>query len=135
MSKNIRQVRNWRAVIAIAGLAIWSASGWAAAAGNDNGAPLKVAANAPGTIRFDSCARPAYPEEELKQLHQGTVMLRLLIGEDGKVKESRVAKSSGYPALDEAALVGISKCSFNPPMVNGKPVNSWIHLQYVWTPS
>lgn len=135
MSKSIEQVRNWKAVIAIVGLAILSASGWASAAGGDTVVPLKLAADAPGMIRFDSCARPSYPEEELRQKHQGMVILRLLIGADGKVRQSLVATSSGYSALDQAALVAISKCSFNPPMVNGKPVDAWIHFQYVWTPS
>ena len=78
--------------------------------------------------------RPAYPEREAEQNHQGRVTLRFLVGADGKAKESRVMSSSGYPALDEAALAAISKCSFNPPLANGKPVDAWIPVQYDWKP-
>jgi TonB family protein len=115
-------------------VAVSSAPGWASAPDPDKLVPVALAANAPGTIRFDSCARPAYPEEEAKQHHQGLVTLRFLVGADGKVKESLVMKSSGYPALDDAARVAISKCSFNPPAANGKPVNAWIPVQYEWKP-
>lgn len=62
------------------------------------------------------------------------VTLRFLVGADGKVKKSFVSTSSGHPALDDAALVAISKCSFNPPMANGQPVEAWIPIQYEWKP-
>jgi TonB family protein len=111
-----------------------SAPGWASAVEADKLVPVKLAANAPGMIRFDTCSRPAYPEQEAKQNHQGMVTLRFLVGSDGKVKESQVMKSSGYPVLDDAALVAISKCSFNPPVANGKSVDAWIPVQYDWKP-
>lgn len=109
-------------------------AGWASAAGTDQIAPVKLAPGAPGAIRYDTCSRPVYPDEELRQNHQGTVTLRFLVGADGKVKDARVVASSGYPALDEAARAGIAKCSFHPPMAGGKAVDAWIHIQYVWKP-
>lgn len=118
----------------VTALALSCLAGWASAAGTDKIAPVKLAPNAPGSIRFDSCSRPVYPDEELKQNRQGTVTLRFLIGADGTVKDSRVVTSSGYPALDEAARVGIAKCSFHPALLEGKPVDAWTLVQYVWTP-
>lgn len=94
----------------------------------------KITTGSPGNIRFDTCSRPEYPEQELKQDHQGTVTLQFLIGADGTVKRSLVHTSSGFPVLDEAALAGISKCRFDPPMVDGKPVEGWTAIQYVWKP-
>lgn len=88
----------------------------------------------PGMIKYDSCSRPVHPEESLREKHEGTVTVRLLIGQDGKVKKSLIEKSSGYPALDEAAREGLAKCSFYPPQVEGKPVDAWTAIQYVWTP-
>ena len=122
------------AVLSVGAVAVLSFPGSATAADGNKLVPAKLTANAPGMIRFDSCARPAYPEQEAKQNHQGMVTLRFLVGSDGKVKESQVMESSGYPALDDAALVAISKCSFNPPVANGKPVNAWIPVQYDWKP-
>jgi bla regulator protein BlaR1 len=123
---------HWKALLPVITVAVLSFSGWATAAESDKLVPVKVASGAPGTIRFDSCVRPAYPEQELKQNHQGVVTLRFLVGTDGKVKESLIMKSSGYPALDDAALAAISKCSFNPPMASGMPVDAWIPVQYDW---
>ena len=117
-----------------AALALSCLAGWAGAAGTDKIVPVKLAPNAPGSIKFDSCSRPVYPDEELRQNHQGTVTLRFLVGADGKVKDSRVVTSSGYPALDEAARAGIAKCSFYPAQAEGKPVDAWTLVQYVWKP-
>lgn len=128
------QPSHWKSFLSVVALAILSAPKWASAAETDELVPVKLSANAPGTIRFDSCARPSYSEEEAKQNHHGTVTLRFLVGADGKVKESSVMKSSGYPALDDAALVAISRCRFNPPVADGKPVDAWIPVQYGWKP-
>ncbi|MBC7684472.1 MAG: energy transducer TonB, partial [Bdellovibrionales bacterium] len=46
---------------------------------------------------------------------------------------SAVEKSSGHSDLDEAAREGISKCTFNPGMANGKPVRSAMQMKYIWT--
>lgn len=121
-----------KAVIPVVALAITGFPGWAAAAGGDKIVPVRLAANAPGMIRTETCARPAYPEGGLERGHHGVVTLRLLLSTDGKVKQSMVVTSSGYPALDEATVSAISKCSFNPPMADGKPVEGWTLFQYDW---
>jgi protein TonB len=108
--------------------------GSAGAGAGDKVVPIKATASSPGNIRTDTCSRPEYPEQALKQNHQGTVTLRFLLGPDGVVKRSLIQTSSGYPALDEAALVGLSKCRFNPPLVDGKAVEGWTAIQYVWKP-
>jgi TonB family protein len=128
------QAVDWKPALAAAVMALLGFPGWAAAGGGDLLVPVRLAAGAPGMIRFDTCTRPAYPEQEAGQNHQGRVTLRFLVGADGKVKESRVMSSSGYPALDEAARVAISKCSFNPPMANGQAVDAWVPVQYDWKP-
>lgn len=101
---------------------------------SDKVVPIKATATSPGNIRTETCARPEYPKGELEQNHQGTVTLRFLLSVDGVVKQSLIHTSSGYPALDEAALVAISKCRFNPPLVDGKAVEGWTAIQYVWKP-
>ena len=128
---------NLRAIAALLsplllGLVLAAPAAFAGAAGTDKIGLVKLAPDAPGMIRYDTCSRPVYPDEESRQKHGGTVTLRFLIGADGKVKDSLVVRSSGHPALDEAARTGIAKCSFHPPVVDGKPVDGWIHIQYVW---
>jgi TonB family protein len=100
---------------------------------SDKSTPVEATAEANGNVR-KICDRPEYPEHELKQNHQGVTGLRFLIGTDGYVKRAVIHKSSGYPALDEAALVGLSKCRFKPLLEDGKAVEKWLPIQYVWKP-
>ncbi len=51
--------------------------------------------------------RPDYPPKAKRLEQEGTVLVRLTIGADGAVKTARVARSSGYPLLDAAALTSI----------------------------
>jgi TonB family protein len=69
----------------------------------------------------------------LRYEQQGGVTLSFLVGADGVVKESRLMQSSGFPLLDIAAQEGIAKCRFEPARLDGKPVEAWAKLQYVWT--
>jgi len=77
-------------------------------------------------VEFSSCAKPAWPAEDLKAQHTGTVILNFTVDQEGSVKDSAIVKSSGHPALDEAARSGIAKCRFS----NG-PGSA--QLQYTWT--
>ncbi len=90
--------------------------------------PVTVKARA----MFSSCKKPVYPAESLRAGHTGTVVLNFLITSNGKVRESAVASSSGHLALDAAARDGISLCEFTPASRDGKPIDSWVRVQYVW---
>ena len=84
-------------------------------------------------VNFASCAKPVYPAEALAANRTGTVTLKFLIGTDGAVVDTGVAKSSGHADLDEAARTAIKLCKFSPAIKKGKPVQEWLHMQYVWT--
>jgi D-alanyl-D-alanine endopeptidase (penicillin-binding protein 7) len=84
-------------------------------------------------VDFKGCAKPTWPQASLAARETGTVTLSFLIGKDGTVDDAKVKKSSGHPALDEAALEGIRKCQFVAGVRNGEPVTSWMQMQYVWT--
>ncbi|QYF94319.1 TonB family protein [Massilia sp. PAMC28688] len=99
-----------------------------AAAAAVKGAPAK-----PGTIDFSNCPRPTYPIEAQRRTQEGTVTLAMLPGADGTVLDSKVAVSSLYPRLDQAALEALSRCKIAPMRENGKPVKAWVQVQYVWT--
>ena len=85
-------------------------------------------------LDFSSCSRPVYPEEDARAKHAGTVTVYFLLSPEGKVLDSKVQKSSGHRALDEAARSALAKCSFTPPRAGGKPVQAWTAVQYVWSP-
>ncbi len=49
-------------------------------------------------------AQAVYPPESIKNKEEGTVSLEFTINADGSVSDVRVAKSSGYPRLDDASV-------------------------------
>ncbi|MBV8635853.1 MAG: energy transducer TonB [Burkholderiaceae bacterium] len=93
-----------------------------------------AAAAADSVASIDSkvpCDKPEYPRASLVNEEQGTVVLSLEIGTDGKVMDSKVEKSSGFKNLDKAALK-LASCHFKPVVQDGKPVQSWAKFEYVW---
>ena len=79
-----------------------------------------------------SCQQPEYPAASRRNEETGTVQLRFLIGVDGKVMDSMVESSSGYPRLDQAAIRALSQCQFKAGTLDGKPEQSWASMKYVW---
>lgn len=65
-----------------------------------------------------------YPPALLEQGIEGRVLLRLFVDAQGKLipDSTRVAESSGYPALDSAALSGSRTLRFSPALRNGRAV-------------
>jgi protein TonB len=83
-------------------------------------------------VLSDGCATPEYPTRAARNGETGTVTLALLVGENGKVQDSRVQKSSGSRDLDKAAISALSMCSFKPAMAGGTPEAGWAQIAYVW---
>jgi len=79
-----------------------------------------------------SCAKPDYPSASRRLEEEGTVSLKFLIGADGRVLQSEIEKTSGFPRLDEAARNALSKCQFRPGTIDGKPEQSWASIKYTW---
>lgn len=52
---------------------------------------------------------PGYPVTARRNRYEGTVNVEILVGEDGRVLETEVRDSSGYPLLDEAAVEVVQK--------------------------
>jgi TonB family protein len=65
-----------------------------------------------------------YPPALLSQGIEGRVLLRLFVDSAGNVVPDsvRIAESSGYPALDSAALVGAPELRFSPALLRGRPI-------------
>jgi protein TonB len=53
------------------------------------------------------------PEEAVRAGVEGLVVLDIVVGADGRVRDVRVVKSAGH-GLDEAALAAIKACTFSP---------------------
>jgi TonB family protein len=65
-----------------------------------------------------------YPPKLYDQKVEGDVVLRLFVDSTGRLapESSRVAESSGYPALDSSALAGARKLRFAPARRRGVPM-------------
>ncbi len=65
-----------------------------------------------------------YPPALLEQGIEGRVLLRLYVDAQGKLipDSTRLAESSGYPALDSAALSGARELRFSPALRNGRAI-------------
>jgi len=66
----------------------------------------------------------SYPPALLEQGIEGRVLLRLYVDAQGKLipDSTRLAESSGYPALDSAALRGSGALRFSPALRNGRAI-------------
>ena len=79
------------------------------------------------------CAALRYPAASLQNGEQGTVHLRFVIGADGAVLDKKIVQSSGFEALDQAALEGLAQCEFSPAFSHGKAEQSELPYSYKWT--
>ncbi len=63
---------------------------------------------------------PIYPISARNNNIQGKVYLSVLVGVEGRAMEVKIANSSGYAILDNAALSTVSKWQFIPAKKNGE---------------
>ena len=83
--------------------------------------PTTVAGNDLTTTLL-SAAPPRYPLESRRKHEQGTVVLAVVVGTDGRVATISVHRSSGFQRLDAAALSAVKRWRWSPRIVNGAPV-------------
>ncbi|WP_425519113.1 energy transducer TonB [Xanthomonas arboricola] len=92
-------------------------------------APAIAAPSSPieaGKLQYLSSPAPSYPVAALRAGQQGTVLLRVLVGTDGRPAEVSVQTSSGHRALDLAARSQVLRnWRFQPAMQNGQAVQAY----------
>lgn len=75
-------------------------------------------------VALNAVSPVEYPPAVFRQRISGTVLLRLFVDETGRQipDSARVQESSGYPALDSAALAAAPRLRYAPALRNGIPV-------------
>ena len=75
-------------------------------------------------MALDAESPVGYPPALFQQRISGTVLLRLFVDQTGRLvpESTKVQESSGYPALDSAAISGAPRLHFAPALRNGVPV-------------
>ena len=73
---------------------------------------------------FLTQVKPVYPRYCRIHGEEGTVLLDVEIGADGKVERVSVVESSGYRRLDAAAVDALRNARYRPAMRSGQPIPS-----------
>jgi protein TonB len=73
--------------------------------------------------------RPDYPEIARRAGLEGEVVVNILVGKDGTVLATEVARGA-HPLLDRAAVRAARNCRFEPGLQREVPVTVWIAVPY-----
>ena len=87
-----------------------------------------VSVDATSDVQAGNLPPPAYPVSAVKKKANGTVVLEVRVGTDGKARDVRVATSSGSPELDRSALAAARAWTFQPATENGKPAAATVRV-------
>jgi periplasmic protein TonB len=71
---------------------------------------------------------PEYSEEARKAKYQGTVVLWVVVGPDGRPRDIKVQRTLGM-GLDEKAMEAVRTWKFEPARLNGNPVAVQINVE------
>ena len=69
-----------------------------------------------------------YPEDLWDAGVEGETVLRIFVSEAGGVDSTRVERSSGHAAFDQAALQGARELRFDPARRGPEKVGAWVLL-------
>jgi protein TonB len=81
-----------------------------------------------------ACAERYYPPIAVRLNQQGTTTLRVTVSTSGQVTDAKVANSSGFDSLDNAAIkcVQSSSWGYKPAMENGQPIETQTEVAIQW---
>lgn len=71
---------------------------------------------------------PTYPRKARRLGYEGMVILKVLIGKNGRVDDLMLLESSGYAVLDRAALSTVKKWRFDPGSEGGIKKKMWVKV-------
>ncbi|RZL11649.1 MAG: energy transducer TonB, partial [Rubrivivax sp.] len=103
-------------------------------------APPPVQPQTPKQLSISSVRRlrdvePIWPPTSRRLNEFGTVVLAIVVDENGKASSATVVKSSGFPRLDKAAIVAALATPFQPYMENGQPRAFRVESPYEFLPA
>ena len=71
---------------------------------------------------------PRYPTLSVRRGEEGLVLLRVVVGPDGRVLDVEVLQDPGFGLLRAAAEDAVRRATFRPAVRNGRPVRSTIEV-------
>ena len=73
-------------------------------------------------------APPRYPVDAIDSQTSGKVVMRVLVGADGSVKDVVVEESVPAGVFDAASVDAAHNWLFNPAIKDGQPVDGWVRV-------
>ena len=71
---------------------------------------------------------PEYPRLARKRGYQGTVVLEVMVDQNGRVGDLRLFTSSGHSILDKKAMASVKEWLFEPAMKGDKKLDMWVRV-------
>ena len=93
-------------------------------------APLAIGAPVDEVPRVTRRVEPTYPSFALEAGLTGRVVLHVLVGTDGRVREIRVAE--GSKVFVESAVQAVQLWLFQPARVGKRPVAVWVEIPVIF---
>jgi len=76
--------------------------------------------------------RPCYPDSAYKARCEGAVLVDVVIDEEGKVVDAKVAEAQPEGVFDAVALDAALRCRFEPIKIDGKAVKVRYRIPYIF---
>jgi len=100
----------------------------AAATGSTSSTGGGVKGGATSAPRYRSNPQPEYPVEAKRERQQGTVVLSVEVSAEGRPTSVTLSRSSGFPLLDQSAIAGVRRWTFEPGRAGGLPIASHVEV-------
>ena len=79
----------------------------------------------PSAVQYLVPPAPVYSRVSARMRESGKALVRVFIDEAGLPRDARLAASTGFARLDDAALAAVRNCRFKPYLENGVAVAGW----------
>ncbi len=73
-----------------------------------------------------SSLKPSYPYRARRLGVEGVVVVKMLVGEDGRVKKVKILKADPPGFFEDAVISAVKSWRFVPAKEDGKPVPCWV---------
>jgi protein TonB len=73
---------------------------------------------------------PVYPKKALKRASGGSIILKLLISESGRIIRVTVDQGVPVPELEAAAVSAVLRWKYRPATEDGTPVKAWTTAEF-----
>ena len=80
-----------------------------------------------------SCPDPKYPRKARKGHSEGSIVIWMIVGSDGRTRDAQVKRGIS-PELNQAAMDAAEECRFRPATKEGKPVAVSVSIRFDFKP-